>query len=338
MRRSIASLFCVGFLLLGFAIVPSANVANDGEYHIEVGDYWEYSISEMDLEGMEFDFSIKITVKSISNMSVGGQNKEVYNLEISGDSGFSETIEGISMEGTISISGEEKRLVSDFNLISTRMEFAMDMEAVGTGMDISMEMSMVQEASYVPPIDNYIGDDTLETGTTVESASSVTMESTMTFMGETETSSEQAEGSVTMEIVETGVTVETPAGTFDDCCKVIIISEFDDENSTSTQYYSEEVGNYVKMTGDSDSFSAIPGGQVTLKSYGHSGGGLLASLFTGDNLWITLIIILVIVVVLAVIIAVMRKKGKEPTPMPPMPVEQIDSGDMINSEQKPPTT
>ncbi|HDP97412.1 MAG TPA: hypothetical protein ENN25_06975 [Euryarchaeota archaeon] len=331
------SIICVGFLLLGFAIVPSANVANDEGHPIEVGDYWEYSISEMDLEGMEFDFSIKITVESVSTMSIGGQDKEIFILDISGDSEFSETIEGVSMEGTISISGEEKRLVSNFDLISTDMEFSMDIEAAGAGMDFSMEMSMVMETSYVLPIDDYIGDDALETGTIVASTSSMTMESTTTFMGEVEASSEQNDVSITMEIVETGVTVETPAGTFDDCCKVIVITESDDESSTSTQYYSGKVGNYVKITGDAGEFSVIPGEQIILKSYGHGGG--LASLFTGDNLWITLVIILVIVVVLAAIIAVIMRRGRGPvtTFMPPM-IEEAETVQTTETEPKPPIT
>jgi len=332
------SIICVGFLLLWFAIVPSANVANDEGHPIEVGDYWEYSISEMDLEGMEFDFSIKITVESVSTMSVGGQDKEIFILDISGDSEFSETIEGVSMERTISISGEEKRLVSNFDLISTDMEFSMDIEAAGAGMDFSMEMSMVMETSYDPPVDDYIGDDALVSGTTVESSSIVSMESTMTFMGETESDSYEVEESVTMEIEETNVTMVTPAGTFDDCCKVIIESEADGDSGTSTQYYSEEVGNYVKITGESDFLSAISWGEIVLKSYGHGDGGL-KSLFSEDNLWILMIIILIIIVAIAVIIAIMmaRERGRQPIPMYPMPPEQ-QAGQTVDTEQRPPIT
>ncbi|HIH00612.1 TPA: hypothetical protein HA259_00765 [Thermoplasmata archaeon] len=168
------------------------------------------------------------------------------------------------------------------------------------------------ETEYDSPMDDYIGDDDLTLNSVVTTTADVTETTWADMLGFTESDSDNYTQTVTMTVVETNVSVDVPAGTFD-CCKVKVDIETDGyPDSTEYWYYSDEVGYYVKMGASSLGSE----GELELEDYSGKDGGL-SGLFSGTNLLIIILVIVVVVVLVAVAIGMRSRRGRGPVQMPP---------------------
>lgn len=282
-----------------FCAIPSARAGVD----VGVGDYWEYTAS-MDDDGLTMDGSFKLSIESETTLDA----QEVFVLDISGSGDVSGAFEDVSISGSFDLTGFQKRVKTDFNLVVE--EIQMEMEMGGMGITMSGTFGFLTE--YDSSMDDYIGNDDLAVDTVVTSSSDATVTSWMSFFGMNESDNQTNSQVITMTVVEVNVSVDVPAGTFD-CCKVKVESDTDGFVETEYWYYSEEVGFYVKM--GASSLGAI--GDLELEDYSGKDKGVIG-LFTGDNLWITILIIVVVVIVVAVALAMKSRRGKMPTPMVPL--------------------
>ncbi len=282
-----------------FCALPAARAESD----IGIGDYWEYDFSSsMGDFGLIMDGSYKLSIESETTLDA----QEVFVLDISGFGDVSGTFGDVSLSESFDITGSQKRVKADFNLVAEEIQMKIDMGYMG--ITLSINFSFLKE--YDQPMDDYIGNDDLAVDTVVTSSSDVTVTSSMNSFGMNESDSLTAAQTLTMTVVEENVSVEVPAGTFD-CYKVMVELDIDGLVDTQYWYYSEEVQSYVKM-------SATPFGTVAdfeLVDYSNKDEGVIG-LFTGDNLWITLLIIVVAVMVVAVALAMKSRRGKTPA-VPP---------------------
>ena len=282
-----------------FCVIPSARAGVD----VGVGDYWEYTAS-MDDDGLTMDGSFKLSIESETTLDA----QEIFVLDISGSGDVSGAFEDFSISGSFDLTGFQKRVKADFNLVAEEIQMEMEMG----GMGITMSGTLGSLTEYDSSMDDYIGNDDLAVDTIVASSSNATVTSWMNFLGMNESDNQTTSQVITMTVIEVNVSVEVPAGTFD-CCKVKVESDTDGFVVTEHWYYSEEVGFYVKM--GASSLGAI--GDLELEDYSGKDKGVIG-LFTGDNLWITILIIVVVVIVVAVALAMKSRRGKMPTPMVPL--------------------
>jgi hypothetical protein len=118
-----------------------------------------------------------------------------------------------------------------------------------------------------------------------------------------------------MEIVDANVSVTTAAGTFN-CYKVEFTETVDDQTSTLVYYYSDEVGNYVKMVGADESLLfGLP--NVELKSYSYEAGGESAGILDGPTTLILIIVVIAAVVIIALALVMRSRKRAQVPPMIP---------------------
>ena len=281
-----------------FCVTPSARAGVD----IGVGDYWEYTAS-IENDGFIMDGSFKLSIESETTLDA----QEILVLDLSGSGDLSGAVDDVSISGSFDLTGFQKRVKADFNLVVE--ETQMEMEVM---MGITMSGTFGSLTEYDSPMDDYIGNDDLAVDTVVTSSSDATETYSMSFFGMDESDSQTTSQTLTMTVVEKNVSVEVPAGTFD-CCKVKAELDTDDLVVTEYWYYSEGVGFYVKM--GASSLGAV--GDLELVHYSGEDEGVIG-LFTGDNLWITILIIVVVVIVVAVALATKPRRGKTPT-VPPQP-------------------
>ena len=282
-----------------FCAIPSARAGVD----VGVGDYWEYTAS-MDDDGLTMDGSFKLSIESETTLDA----QEVFVLDISGSGDVSGAFEDVSISGSFDLTGFQKRVKADFNLVVEEIQMEMEMG----GMGITMSGTLGSLTEYDSSMDDYIGNDDLAVDTIVASSSDATVTSWMNFLGMNESDNQTTSQVITMTVIEVNVSVEVPAGTFD-CCKVKVESDTDGFVVTEHWYYSEEVGFYVKM--GASSLGAV--GNLELVDFSNKDEGVIA-LLTGDNLWITILIIVVVVIVVAVALGMRSRRGKMPTPMVPL--------------------
>jgi len=294
----------IAFLMVAtaFCALPAARA----EVDIGIGDYWEYDFSSsMDDFGLIMDGSYKLSIESETTLDA----QEIFALDVSGFGDVSGTFGDVSLSESFDITGFQKRVKADFNLVAEEIQMKIDMGSM-MGIPLDINFSFLKE--YDQPMDDYIGNDDLAVDTVVTSSSDVTVTSSVNSFGMNESDSLTTAQTLTMTVVEENVSVEVPAGTFD-CYKVMVELDTDGFVDTRYWYYSEEVQSYVKM-------SATPFGAVAdfeLVDYSNKDDGVFG-LFTGDNLWITLLIIVVVVIVVAVAFATKSRRGKTPT-APPQP-------------------
>lgn len=298
---SIAALMLASLML-------SANSAGEG-VDVEVGDYWKYSM-EMEESGLTITGDLEMKVDRTGTL--GG--KDVFILELSGSGEVSGSLEGMTASGTVDIMGVEKRLMSDFDIVSE--DVLMDMDVGALGITMSMKVGFI--TSYSPSMDDFIGDNEMALNSEVTSEYSATAEYWTNVLGMNESDSETMSGETTMTIVQESTSITVPAGTFD-CCKVKVETTMNGSTETEYWYYSDAVGFYVKRD-----MGNLGVGELELEEYNTGDGEGAISMFTGDNLWLTILIIVVVVVIIAVAIAMRSRRGKMPTPMtPPQPDTQM---------------
>jgi len=303
MKRILTSLCLLAFLLWTVsASVPSAS----GSVGIEVGDYWEYEQDQAEFEGLGVNATMKLRVASVDENVDGGVTRNVFNCSLTSTGSVSGTYENTSVTGTLSITGRQLRLQSNFSLISQTVTVEVNLSSVVIRLSVG--------GVFNPPLDEYIGDDELALNTVVTSSTHMfggthtNMSIPPFFPGLPwyyfdESDVFDADTSYRMKIVDTGIAIETKAGTFD-CFKVNATTDSDGNFTYETLYYSEEVGNYVRMEGG-DITGGLLGGGMTLVSYSYGGRG------TSTN---TLLILGGGVIALAVVVAIialllMRKRG-----------------------------
>lgn len=297
--------FC-GLVLATVAIAAFSSPAVAADLSIDVGDWWEYEVTA-DIPDIDVTPSgtVKMEVKDKVQENVMGQTREVFVLDMVGSASFSGTYMGFAVSANMTFIGEIHRLVSNFSISSMQMVANMDM--VMTGMSISM--SMGTESDYEPVMNDYAGDEDLTVGNLIHSHSSVTSSTWVNMMGTNESGTSTDEVDLTMQIVASDVEVSTPAGTFN-CYKVLVSGETTEEPSLSTTYYySDEVGNFVKVEGDGDVTTGFS--SMTLKAYSRGGG--LSS--TTTILVIGLAVAAIVVVAIALML--MRGRRRTPSPIPP---------------------
>jgi len=299
---------------MAMALLPVAEDAA-AVLEFEKGNYWTYE-AEVDMEGMSMSASLKMKVTGTE----GSGASEVYLIDVSGSGEVSGSYGGFTMSGDVDYTGEEKRLVSNFSLVS--MELNMEMSLTVGGSDMDMTMSTLEV--YSPALDDFIGDSFPGYGATVTSTSTVTttMSMEMEFLGQTVSDSDTSTDVVTqtIQIAAANQTVVVPAGTFD-CYKYTQTIEMIGESSVSTFYYSSEVGNYVKTTASQSLLAGL--GDSELKSFSYAGRGAgTSSLLSGTNLML-IILAIVAVVVIVVALLVMRKRGRARAQMVPMPPAEV---------------
>jgi hypothetical protein len=293
-------------VLMLASLMLSASSMGEG-LDVEIGDYWKYS---MDMEDDGLTITGDLEMKVDRTGTLGGQ--DIFILELSGSGEVSGSYEGATASGSMDITGVEKRLMSDFDVVSEDITMTMDLDVVVVSM--SMEVGFIM--SYSPSMDDFIGDNDMTLNSEVTSTYSATAEYWTNVLGMEDSDSETMSGETTMTVVQESVSVTVPAGTFD-CCKVKVDTTMNGSTETEYWYYSDEVGFYVKRD-----MGNLGAGELELEEYNTGEGGI--SMFTGDNLWLTILIIVVVVVIVAVAIAMRSRRGKMPTPMtPPQPDTQI---------------
>ncbi len=301
MKYAYVSSGLIAFLIVAaaFCVIPSAGAVAD----VGVGDFWEYTASIED-EGFVMDGSFKLSIESETTLDT----QEIFVIDISGSGDLSGAFEDVSISGSFDLTGSQKRVKADFNLIVEEIQTEMEMGEMG----ITMSATFGVLTEYDTSMDDYIGDDELVIDTVVTSSSDATETTSFSMLGVDESDSQTISRAITMTVTEENVSVVVPAGTFD-CCKVKVESDTDGFVVTEYWYYSEEVGFYVKM--GASSLGGV--GDLELEDYSNNDEGVLG-LFTGDNLWITILIIVVVVVVAAVALGMKSRRGKMPTPMAPL--------------------
>ena len=270
-RIRISALAIVVWLLLASFSVMMVSTRATASTGIKIGDYWTYETG-MDMEGL----SLSMTVTQKVSDTQGSGSSEVYLIKMKGSGDFSGTVEGSAVDGSATISGTMKRLVSNFSLVSQSIDLSMKMSMMGE----TATMTMGTDAAYSPAFDDYIGDNHLGHGGTLVSSSTVviTLSTDIEVMGQhipsSQTLTEHAD--VTMVVGATNKTVTVAAGTFD-CYSVSYSATVGNDTSTLTYYYSDKAGNYVKVDGVPETMADMfTTGELKSYSYGGNKGGASA--------------------------------------------------------------
>lgn len=288
----------IAVLMLASSVFSFSSAGED--VGIEVGDYWKYSM-DVDSEGLTMEGSFEMKVADTATL--GG--KGVFNIDVSGSGSVSGSLDDMTISGSLDIAGSEVRFRSDFDLVSE--DVVMDIDVGALGMTINMMIGF--STQYAPSMDDFIGDDNKTLDSVVTCEYSATTESWVNVLGANESESDTVSGERVLTVVEEGVSVTVPAGTFD-CCKVKVETTTDGLKETEYWYYSDEVRFYVKQdAGD------LGEGTLELEKYSVGGHDGVVSMFTGGNLWLTGLLIVIVVLIIAVAIAMRSRRRKTPTPI-----------------------
>ncbi len=243
--------------------VPSASAMNTP---VVVGNYWEYTFDDTD-SGLRVNGSIKMRVEKIEQRTVSAISTSVQVLSVVGNGMVSGSMEGYDVTGNVTIAGQEVRRTSNFSLISDSVVSVIN-ETVSGPPDVTVVNEIGYTASYSPSQNDYIGDDDHGIGNAVRSKSHIS--GTMWYNDGTtnDTSTADDDTTIVLRVIDDDVSVTTSAGTFP--CVKINATMTDPEGSEShTLYYSDVVGNYVKIEGGDFFFGGMLGG-LTLKAYSYT--------------------------------------------------------------------
>lgn len=307
-RSALVTVFALA--MIAAFLLPAAREGS-AAVGVKVGDYWSYSTSE-DLEGM----SISITEKMKVTGTEGSGSSQVFVLALSGSGDVSGNFSGIIISGTVDLTGEIKRLVSNFSMVSSAMNLSMSINAQGQ----SATMEMGYDMTFSPAFDDFIGDNGLGHGGTLVSRSTVTVTVSMDMvvMGQHESMSNTDTEQIvqTIQIASSNESVSVKAGSFD-CYKCTLTMDMGGSSDSMTYYYSGEAGNYVKMVGTSSQM--IGGlGAGDLQAFSYGGRGSTSSILSGVGLLIIVIVVVLVIVAVIMVLMVRRRGGTMvQMPMPP---------------------
>lgn len=303
----------IGFLLM---VASSATIAGDGaaSMGIRVGDYWNYG-SVVDGVEDSIDGTLEIEISDIESTEVNEflVVTATYSGEYVGGSG----VVGVHQEGEIHGVFVEKRLLSNFSLVEVSASF----EMVITGNVQSFSVRMALRLAYSPALDDYILDNNPGLGGTLASRSMCVEEGWMdtevegSHINETIAFTELV--TVTHQVASSNQTVEVPAGTFE--CYEVFKTENGSETGldTSTCYYSDLVGNSVKVVTASNELGDRGNMELVSYSYLDRGSGESSPLSGSNLLVIGVAVVSVLVIVTLVLVG--RKRGR---PVAQLPAQQ----------------
>ena len=311
MRKSVVAVVLTLAMIAAF-LFPAAG-GGSASVGVKVGDYWTYS-NGVDVEGM----SVSVTEKMKVTGTEGSGSSEVFVIALSGSGDVSGSISGTSISGTVDITGEVKRLTSNFSMVSSDMEMSLNIEVQGQ----SATMKMGFEMTFNPALDDFIGDNDLGHGATLVSRSNVTttVSIDMEVMGQHQTNSDTTTDQVvqTIQIGPANESVSVKAGKFD--CFVCTYSlEMGGMDESMTYYYSAEAGNYVKTVGTSSQMiGGLGAGELEAFSFG--GKGTTSSISPATILMIVIVVVVLVIVAVSLVV-LMRRRGGTMASMPYPPPE-----------------
>ena len=276
--RKLVSIALISVLVLGiFQILAPRASAQGAAPSWSNGDWWEYTGSGS-MMGYTFTATMKQTVVDRQQVSVGGISYETYHCTMT----MSLTMSGT----TVTMNGDSYTRTSD----GADVKAVMSMN-IGTTTTITVTLDPPAGGLAFP----------LTNGKTW---SDNTTETTMTNPGGT-----------TSRMVHYNYTASgpqkmtVPAGTFD--AYAIEMREQTPPYNTTTIYYSDTVGNMLRMT--TPLLGAGTQLSMELKSYFYA-----AKAFLGGLWWVLVIIVVVVVVVATVAIMIRRRrKAKLAPPLQP---------------------
>ncbi len=306
-RRILFAAFVGLIVFSSIAAVP----AKAAEVSWNKGNEWNYGWSATQ-EGM-------LNLSGTLNMTVTQATASEYITTLSGKATVSGNFMNLTTAGTATISGSIVRAKGSF--ATTSEVFIVNVSMTVSGFTTWVAIGVTTTAS--PGLNDLPINQPLAPGTHIWSNTTVTGKvwMNMPIMGNQTLQNISSTEHLEI-IVGTNQTITTPAGTFE-CMKLTAGTGL---NST-TYYYSEKVGNYVKMSGSGSmdtGYGAL--GNLTLKSYSYgSQNSGMSAFITGKYWWVTVLIV-VIVVALIVGAVMMRRRGRahatqpapaQQTPPPP---------------------
>ena len=273
------------------------------------GDYWVYE-GTMDVEGVPVDGTFRYEFEKEDTLTIGTEVFEVNVMKITGSlSGTTDDLLGMSASVQATFDGKTYETRDGFGTVKEDMYLWINM-TFGTGsFSLVMRMELQDVSIYSPP--SFSGFDEDETGTGDQWEETVNVTSTSVVWVDDvidESSSESYEETYQYSVAATEDRPVTEAGTFD-CLK---ITSTDSEGNYRVNWYSHEVGNYVKMSyfdlGESSPYLSLE-----LSEYKYSkDSALVMTLIIGVG-------ILVVVAIIVVALLLMRKRGQTPAQAPPQP-------------------
>ncbi len=209
------------------------------------GNFWTYMFDDTE-SGVRVNGTIKIQVEDTVERVIADLSTTVHELSITGFGMISGSYQGHKVTGISTTSGNQVRLTSNFSLVSDCIVTTIN-ETI-TGVDESVSTTMGSIASYNPAQNDYAGDDDHGVGCAIGSMSHISGTAWLNDGSANETRTADDDTTMMLRVMEEGVEVATPAGTFS-CHKINATMTSGGENESITLYYSDQVGNYVKMEG-----------------------------------------------------------------------------------------
>jgi hypothetical protein len=156
------------------------------------------------------------------------------------------------------------RIASNFSLLSDSGEIT----EILTMYEETVSAKSGWTETFQPPADVYVGDEPISVGMRINSTTHVDGGGWFDMLGVNDTWSYDNDTIIELLVAAEDVSVTVPAGTFS-CYKVLVTTYYDDGSSDYDWYYfSELVGNYVKVEGTL-SFGGMTD-HLLLKSYSYS--------------------------------------------------------------------
>ena len=261
-RIVVAILTTTTVLGILFTAIPHSSVASTP---IVGGNYWVYIYDDTE-SGVRVSGSIKMQVDNTVEREVMSQPVNVHLLSITGIGTISGSRQGHQVTGTATTFGNQVRLASNFSLVSDSIATMMIETVIGVGGPVSTAIG--HTASYVPAQNDYVGDDDHGVGCVIRSMARASGTVWLDDGSSNDTHAVENNTAMTLRVLERGVGVTTPAGTFS-CNKIGATMTMDSGNESMTLYYSDQVGNYVKIDGGDFYFGSTFDGLV-LKAYSYT--------------------------------------------------------------------
>ncbi len=263
--------------VLGIVVAPIPHSSADST-PIASGNYWIYQYDDIE-SGVRARGSIMMQMDNSIDGVFMGQSATMQVVSIAGNGTISGSYQGHQVTGNSTILGSQVRLASNFSLVSDNVVTMTNETVIGVGGPVSISMGYT--ASYGPVQNDYIGDDDHGVGCVIRSTFHVSGTAWSDDGTSNDTHTAESDATMTLRVVENGVSVTTPAGTFL-CQKVNATMMSGNESESLMLYYSDQVGNYVKMEGGDFYFGSMFGGLV-LKAYSYTMDSTKPTAMAGED-------------------------------------------------------
>lgn len=292
---------------LAFVAVLSLFAAPADALSRSDGDYWVYEGS-MDVEGVSVTGDFRYEFEKADSLTLGSDVHDVNVMKVTGSmSGATDDLLGVSATVGVVFDGHVYETSDGFGTVKEDMYMWTNM-TLGTGsISLTVRIESQEVTTYSAPLFSGFDEEETGTGDAWEETTNVTHSST-TWVDDAvdDTSTDTYEATYSYSVAAAEDTVTTAAGTFD-CLKITVT---DDDGDYEIDWYSPDVGNYVKMSyyemGDSTAYMSLE-----LTEFSHSGNsGLMMMLVIG-------LVAVVVIVVILIALLMMRKRGRTPSQGPP---------------------